>query len=81
MLFYTAATATTVATVTSAETSALTVTNILSTDCTDYSSYVKMIHGTTDYSTTNKVDIVVQVHTFSGISYQLWLSGTPLYNQ
>jgi len=67
-----AATGTTIATF-SAETSALTVTNVLSTECTDFSSYKNdsWYYGLFDY-----VDAECCTGTtFSGISYQLWLSG------
>ena len=68
-----AATASTVASF-SAETSALTVTNVLSTECTDFSSYKNdsWYYGLFDYVDAE----CCSGTTYSGISYQLWLSGS-----
>ena len=68
-----AASATTIATL-SAQTSALTITNVLSTECTDFSSYKNdsWFYGLFDYQQTGHCCTGT---TYSGISYQIWLSG------
>jgi|TARA_R110002096_G_scaffold143211_1_gene298862 hypothetical protein len=60
----------------SAESSAVTITNVISTNCVDYSSYENdsWYYGLFDYQN----DECCTGTTYSGVSYQLWLSGQCL---